>query len=846
MKVDGSFASIMRGVSQQVPELRLDGQHTEQLNMVSDPVTGLARRRGTNSVVDIPLGPYAMTENTAEDYAGFRTKSYAVATDEFDILYRTGPMVPASNAPLLHCFNKETNTLLPLVIPVGEYGGVAAILGSGVSAVTQVGRYLLFAPVNFPSDGSATDNYSVASNSRYAAIWIRGGVYSRKYSITIHRTGTDITVEYTTPSSAYTGTLDTSDIPYAATDYQKQVNDRVNTYNSNVTAWLVSSSAAVQPAAIAESLKALLITAGITPVRSGSHLLFDDVSITGISLNDGGDGTLMRSVHQVVTEAAQVTNVHAVGKIVKVQPRQDDPAYYLKAIPKDPGATGFAEVTWEEAASHSFTPGLWFAIGTVEAGSMYLTTSPAAMRAAIPGLDIPDISNRVVGDPDSNKAPYFVGKNITYMGTFQDRLVIGAGNVVSMSEVGNYFNFFRTSVLTVLDSDPVEVFATGSDNDVLRRSVVFDKSLLLFGDQAQYSLSGRVPITPATTAILPSSYHEAAAQADPVVSGDLVFYTKSRENYTQAYQLAIGDVSDTSDSTEVSQQLDTYIPGTPVEVVATTSPNMLIIRTSEHPSDLFVYSYLDARGGRERLFDSWGKWTFDSRLGQQIGMSAYQGGVLLYYIRDGVDAGGTARTWLSVDKVSLLAERDSKPYLDSARSTAAVTAGDTTRPWHTQDWLSSAYDMGTATAPNSARLQGVVGMAGVPQLITEMAGAPGLTTGTQFESSVTLTNPRKRNRDGIAIMSGRLTLTQYSVTFANTAGFTCSVRTAYNDAVVLDFNGRMLGALNNIVAVQPVSNGSLSAFVGREVRDFDFTITSRTWMPLTITGVAWVGQFFNN
>ena len=35
-KISGSYQSLSRGVSQQVPEARLDGQHPEQVNMISD------------------------------------------------------------------------------------------------------------------------------------------------------------------------------------------------------------------------------------------------------------------------------------------------------------------------------------------------------------------------------------------------------------------------------------------------------------------------------------------------------------------------------------------------------------------------------------------------------------------------------------------------------------------------------------------------------------------------------------------------------------------------------------------------------------------------------------------
>ena len=46
-KVSGTYPSLSRGVNQQPFEARLDGQHGEQVNMWSDPVHGLSRRRGT-------------------------------------------------------------------------------------------------------------------------------------------------------------------------------------------------------------------------------------------------------------------------------------------------------------------------------------------------------------------------------------------------------------------------------------------------------------------------------------------------------------------------------------------------------------------------------------------------------------------------------------------------------------------------------------------------------------------------------------------------------------------------------------------------------------------------------
>lgn len=841
MKVSGSYATIHRGVSQQIPESRLDGQHGEQVNMISDPVAGLARRRGTDNLIDIPIltNPVAADKT---DLRSFITRGFKISTTEYDLLYRKSARPSGASTAPLYCFNKATNTNVP-VVTSGADTDVLALLHGGVSGVAQIGRIMVIAGKAHVPAGSSTDVYAVTANSRYGSVWIKGGAYSRTYTIVITRGATITTITYTTPSSSYQGTLTTSDIPFTATDYQKQVNDRVNAYNSAVTAWIGSAAAATQPQAIAEQLRILIAAQGITVTRNSSHLFIDDATLTGITVNDNGDGTFMRAAHQTVVDATQLTNMHYVGKIIKVQAKDEDPAYFLKAVPRVIGTSGYTEVVWEEAASHTFTPGVWFAVGTVDAEQFYVASTPAKLRTLVPSLTIPDFGGRKVGDLDSNRAPYFINNPITYVGNFQDRLVIGSGSVVTMSEVGEYFNFFRTSVLTVLDTDPVEVFSTGAENDILRNSVLFDKSLLLFGDKAQYSISGRNPVTPATISVIQSSSHEDTTTAEPVASGDLVFYMKEREGVSQVYQLNIGDVSDTSNSSELTQQLHDYIPGTPLEFIATTSPNMLLARTNASYNKIYTFRYIDSLGGRERLLDSWSRWEFNEMLGDLIGFSVYRGQVLLYWARTGVDAAGVSRTWLSVDRASLLPKLDVKPYLDSARAYTAVTTGASNRSWHMGTAVHTAYKKGT-----SAHLQGEAILADVPAMIAEFPTVPtsDLVSGAPFDSYVETTNPFMRDSKGNVVVTGYLTCTRMTIAYTETARIKASVTTEFSDNVVLDFNSRILGDSLNIVGKQAVHKGTVPAFVGREVRAYTLKIASQNWYPMTLTSLEWTGQYFYN
>lgn len=838
-KVSGSYASVNRGVSQQVPEERLDGQHAEQINMLSDPVAGLARRRGTQFLLESSILSGAAAAATLTDLHGARGFDYALSGKDYSVLYRPAAKASGSAAPALLVYNKTDNAAVPLVTDAGA----DTLLANGVSAVAQVGRYLLLASKGFLTTSTTADLFGVTANKRYGVVWVRGGAYSRTFTVTVKRTAGTTTVSYTTPASSYQTPLSTSDILASDPEYQKKVNDRVNAYNSSVTQWIGTASAAVQPSAIAEELRILLAAQGLTVARSGAAIQIDHADLEGVSVTEGGDGTLMRAVHQEVPEAALVSNFHFVGKVVKVQAKGSTAAYYLKAVPRVAGLTGWQEVTWEEGTATSFAAGTFFAVGTVEAGTLYVSSTPAGLTTLAPAVVTPSVVARTVGDADTNPAPYFVGKAITYLGTFQDRLVVGSGAVLNMSRTGDYFNFFRETVLTVVDSDPVEAFALGAEDDVLRTSRIFDKSLLLFGDKAQYTVSGRVPITPKTSTIVQSSAHTGTTDSPPLVNGDLVFYGTVREGASQLHQFSLGNVEDTSHSTEVTQQLSTYISGTPTELVGMTSPDMLFLRTDVDGS-LYTFRYLDAEGGAKRLLDSWSRWTFAPACGRLIGVSPHKGQLLLYFIRSGTDRGGATRTWLVVDRASLRAGVDTRPYLDSMRAHNAVTAGAATDSWHpSTTGVNLAFDTTT-----TAGLQGTTTLGGATALLAEFpqATAASLWVGVPFEGSVELTNPFTRDRNDNVVTTGKLTVSRLDVSFNSTGGFYADVVTNYSNTRNLSFNGRILGAANNLIGQQPVSKGSVPVFIGRETREYTLTLRTKTWLPFAVTALEWTGQYFYN
>lgn len=830
MKVANSYASLLGGVSQQVPSARYEGQHTEQVNMLSDPVEGLSRRHGSvlqaESLTTYPAEQFAAY---TADTATWRTLDYSTGGKQYAMLYRTkGAPVSANPLPPVLVYNK-TDKLFMTTVRNAADPGLDVLATGGASGAAQVGKYIFLAGNDITVAGTSTNLWDVSANYERAVVWIRGGAYSRKFTVIVRSASAQLaSVTYTTPASSYQGTLTTSDIPAGASDYTKQVNDRVNAYNSAVTAWIGSSSAAVQPEAIAEQLRLLLVAAGVSCTRTGSHILFNQTGVKSLTVDDGGDGSLIRGVADEIESAEKTSAIHYHGKVVKVRNKNATEAYYLKAVAKS-GATGYTEVTWVEGAAveHTITSGLIY--GLASGTSFYMASTPALLSVIISGTH-PAFNTSTVGDNDSAPRPTFVGNKISYIGTFQSRLLIGSGGVLCVSRSDDYLNFFRTTVLTTPADDSFEMLAQGSEDDTLRFSAMYDQNLVLFGKRRQYIIDGRTPLTPTSANMPVMSNYEDVSDAPPVGAGGYIMYAKVSESATSVHQIQPGQTQNSPVSYSASSQLNHYMRGTMVEALSSTgSPSHLIVRTDGIRNGVYLFSYLDRQDGRR--MDSWSLFNFNSTLGVIIGASIVPGGFLLYFLRQ-----GPSGLFLAADFVSLRAGLSSNPYLDSLRPWSAVATGLGAVIPTSGDQYAVAY------SDESLKRFGGVPLSARAEVIGDTVG---LMVGALQDAYVTPTNPYMRDSKNKAILSGRLTITKLVVALANSGGMVWEVNSKNIQRSSGSFNGRVLGDPDNIIGIEPVVTTQVSVPVGLETRDFDVTWRARKWHPFTVTACEWVGQFFN-
>ncbi|AEZ65102.1 tail tubular protein B [Escherichia phage phiKT] len=872
-RVEGSYESVVRGVSQQVPHQRFSGQHTDQKNLLSDPVEGLVRRRGTRRISEHLVTP-SLTASAIAEIQKYRTHKWnpGSAGEPLQVAYKAKPGV-IGDGRLLYIINQVTRNRVNTAGIDAETDTVyQKALANGLSAITSVGRYLFMAVNNHVGSVAASQDYLATTNRNKVVAWVRGGAYARTYTVTLLLdAGGQLKFSYTTMSSSYPTVINTAAAGNTTdTDYQNKLSKIVADYNSATTKWISDAAKDIDAENIANRLLNGPATSGNT--GTGTGLIAANAAATGINkvtnltyalvsstlyiqgdnireivVDDGGDTTLIRGVGNEVTSADLVSTRHFYDKIVKVRAKKSDDsdAYYLKAESKndsnDPGVTDRGEVVWKECAGYTQTLTNHFLFGYYHTdGVVYVSSSLSKLSTTL-SITTPVLQPNLAGDDFTNPPPNFGTKQITYLGMFQDRLVVGSGAVASFSRPGDYLNFFRQSVLTLTDTDPIDMFALGAEDDVLRHSALFDKSLFIFGDKRQYVVNGRTVLTPTNQNMTVVSQFPNTTGAQPQGSGNFIFYTKPGDTSSPVItlnQMQYGQIADSTESYDLSQQLTDFCAGVCAEIVPVTSPAAVLVRP-ETSQNLYVFRYTDEVGTGRRMQAAWDRWEFDPAFGTIISMATYGDEILAMVMRRAEDGS----TYLCVEQLSLRPAKSNEPYFDSYQVATGVGSGIT---------VSSPYLLASPNLLNRCYVAVVGGSHALTgttyedraELTASQIADGTLAAGIPFESSCIPTNPYQRDQNGNAILQGRLVLSQVQISMQDTGAMDVYVADANREWLSKHFNGFRLSRTASMVGSQPVVDTSITALIGREVRECRYRIQSVKFLPMVVTAISWQGQSF--
>ena len=286
-------------------------------------------------------------------------------------------------------------------------------------------------------------------------------------------------------------------------------------------------------------------------------------------------------------------------KIINTSSNADD--YYAKFVADAGSGTG--EGYWEETLGHGMSPGLTAATmphELVNTGTNAFTFRPITWTA------------RLVGDDTTNSHPSFNGEKIQQSFFYNNRLGFLSEDNVSMSQGGEFYNFYHITAQTVSASDPVDLNCSSIRPAVLHGIIPVASGLILFSENQQfimYAADGN--LSPQTAIIRGLSNYEMDTNIDPVDVGTNINFVSKTPAYTRVFGLTPRGEGQIPEVSNLGKVVDEYIPETVDSLIASAQNSFIALYGSALDT---VYFYRTHAEGNQQVLQAWYSWKFPGNI----------------------------------------------------------------------------------------------------------------------------------------------------------------------------------------------------------------------------------------
>jgi hypothetical protein len=216
---------------------------------------------------------------------------------------------------------------------------------------------------------------------------------------------------------------------------------------------------------------------------------------------------------------------------------------------------------------------------------------------------------RIVGDATTNPNPSFIGSTIDAISFYKNRLIFTSRQNVICSQAGDYFNFFADTVITILDSDPIDLSASSTKPVRFKSALPGPKGLLVFGDNGQYILETTTEaFSPKTAEINMVAAYSATDRISPIDIGPSYLFLEEGQKASSIYEMDATTSGGGGKPTviELTRFIPSYIPAAISQFKCSVSSGFLAIHSLEERDSLYIYRWF--QNGDQGRVSAWFRW----------------------------------------------------------------------------------------------------------------------------------------------------------------------------------------------------------------------------------------------
>lgn len=288
-------------------------------------------------------------------------------------------------------------------------------------------------------------------------------------------------------------------------------------------------------------------------------------------------------------------------KIDGVQ-RNDDVAYWVK----------YNGTQWSESIDPNMNNKI------LDSTMPHKLVRNADMTFTLSAIDYTDIS---VGDANSQAIPEFIGSPIKDLFFVNGRLGILTKNGVSLSQQGEFSNFFRTTILTMLDDSAITTYVDSNRSVGLEYAVEIQGSMVLFGDKQQFLINATKGITPSTLSVSPISGYEINKSVRPISIGNFIVFLAKVGEYSTLMQMSLESITSNIKATDISSHVPNYIDKDITKIVGSERNSAIFLCSKSNRNTVYMWKYHFE--GNENKQSAWSKWVFSYDISSIVSFDKY-------------------------------------------------------------------------------------------------------------------------------------------------------------------------------------------------------------------------------